>query len=67
MKLSFNEVLQEYENYYNQARLHQDLGQRIPNSRETNELLMIKGASLKKVVSRPVLEGLHHDYYESAA
>jgi transposase InsO family protein len=65
--LFFNEakrqrVLKEYQSYYNQARPHQGLGQRIPNSRETNELPMIKGASLKKVVSRPVLEGLHHDY-----
>jgi putative transposase len=60
-------VLKEYQSYYNQARPHQGLGQRIPNSRETNELPMIKGASLKKVVSRPIFEGLHHVYYGSAA
>jgi putative transposase len=60
-------VLKEYQSYYNQARPHQGLGQRIPNSRKTNERPMIKGASLKKVVSRPILEGLHHDYYGSAA
>jgi len=51
--LFFNEaqlqrVLKEYQSYYNQARPHQCLDQRIPNSQDTNELPMIKGASLKK-------------------
>jgi transposase InsO family protein len=60
-------VLKECRSYDNQGRPHQGIAQRIPNSRDTNVLPMIKGASLKQVASRPILEGLHHDYYETAA
>ena len=51
-------VLEQYtESYFNVARPHQGLGQRIPgqNEKERNE-------ANGKVVAIPILSGLHHDY-----
>jgi len=55
-------VLDEYcVRYFNTARPHQSLGQRIPvpASRKTC-------SDASKVVAMPVLGGLHHDYRAAA-
>ena len=53
-------VLKEYEQYYNQARPHQGLGQEIP---ESGSQQSGQGA----VQRRDILGGLIHDYYRAAA
>jgi hypothetical protein len=53
-------VVKEYVHYFNHARPHQGIGQRIPCPPER---LSHRG----KVVSLPVLGGLHHDYHRQAA
>ncbi|HEY5373067.1 MAG TPA: integrase core domain-containing protein [Polyangiaceae bacterium] len=55
-------VLKEYcFNYFNVARPHQGIGQRVPTAR------VIKGPTdLTGVVTIPVLGGLHHDYRAAA-
>jgi len=50
-------VMREYEGYFNHARPHQGIGQRIP----CRPLQKAKPSGTQ-VVSRPVLGGLHHDY-----
>jgi putative transposase len=51
-------VVKEYVAYYNQSRPHQGLGQRIPDgSREVE-----REGRPGKIISFPVLGGLHHDY-----
>jgi transposase InsO family protein len=55
-------VMKEYEQYFNHARPHQGIGQRIPCQ-------VVQGAELsrsKQVISRPVFGGLHHDYHWQA-
>jgi transposase InsO family protein len=56
-------LLNEYVVYFNQARPHQGLGQRIPEP-------SVHSASLpnqpNQVISVPVLGGLHHDYQRAA-
>jgi transposase InsO family protein len=55
-------VMKGYEQYFNHARPHQGIGQRIPCQ-------LVQGAELsrsKQVISRPVLGGLHHDYHWQA-
>ena len=52
-------ILLEYvESYFNTARPHQGLSQKIPAPAATRPL----AADLKKVVALPILGGLHHDY-----
>ena len=52
-------VLEEYAlEYFNKARLHQGLGQRIPGAEGVEPPTEVAG----KVVASPVLGGLHHDY-----
>ncbi len=56
-------VLKEYVAYFNQARPHQGIQQRIPEPRGS------AGGSGKdegKVIGYPVLGGLHHDYRRAA-
>jgi putative transposase len=48
-----------YVAYFNQARPHQGLGQRIPSG--TDEDVPAESAT-SKVIAFPVLNGLHHDY-----
>ncbi len=48
-------VLREYVKFFNGARPHQGLGQRVPNG----STAQTSGA---KVAAFPVLGGLHHDY-----
>jgi transposase InsO family protein len=56
-------LLTEYARYFNQARPHQGLGQRIPNP-------LVSSASLanpsNQVIAVPLLGGLHHDYRRAA-
>ena len=56
-------VLTEYMNYYNTARPHQGLGQRIP---EPAMLSIPPPNQPGQVLSVPVLGGLHHDYRKGA-
>ena len=50
-------VVKEYGEYFNHARPHQGIGQRIPGRQESRDCPSVRG----KVVSRPLLGGLHHD------
>jgi putative transposase len=50
----------EYVDYFNCARPHQGIGQRIPDPREEDEIGF--GESRTRIVGRTVLGGLHHDY-----
>jgi putative transposase len=50
-------ILKEYVSYFNQARSHQAIGQRIPE-----QLVSPPGEpKAAKVIAFPVLNGLHHD------
>ena len=50
----------EYVAYFNHSRPHQGIGQRIPDPGEGGEIGV--GEDGHRIVSRPVLGGLHHDY-----
>jgi putative transposase len=50
-------VIKEYVDYYNRARPHQGLGRRIPEGSKEVE----SEKRLGKIISFPVLGGLHHD------
>jgi transposase InsO family protein len=52
-------LLNEYVVYFNQARPHQGLGQRIPEPSMRSTSL---SNQTNQVISVPVLGGLHHDY-----
>jgi putative transposase len=52
-------VMKEYGEYFNHARPHRGIGQRIPCRRESRDRSLAGG----KVVSQPLLGGLHHDYH----
>ena len=52
-------VLRAYVAYFNHARPHQGINQAIPARSPAVER---QGASARRVVARPVLGGLHHDY-----
>jgi len=56
-------VVKEYKGYFNHARPHQGIKQRIPCRPEQLEAPPVNG----KLASRPVLAGLHHDYFWQAA
>jgi len=56
-------VTKEYQDYFNHARPHQGLGQRIP----CQPLQGAEPSASGHVVFRPVLGGLHHDYQWRAA
>lgn len=56
-------LVKEYKTYFNHARPHQGIEQRIPCQPERPEAPPLG----RKVASRPVLRGLHHDYYWQAA
>jgi len=59
-------ILKEWVSYYNQSRPHSSLGPGIPESTSSISRLLQGDRHRidedKKVVSRPVLNGLHHDY-----
>jgi putative transposase len=52
-------VMKEYQVYFNHVRPHQGIDQRIPCQPERQGGALTRG----KIISRPVLGGLHHDYY----
>ncbi len=56
-------LVKEYTEYFNHARPHQGIEQHIPCQPDRPEAPPIGG----KIASRPVLSGLHHDYYWQAA
>src|SRR3989440_3212586 len=56
-------LLKAYVVYFNQARPHQDLGQRIP---QPLALSASPSSQPHQVLSIPVLGGLHHDYQRAA-
>jgi len=56
-------VLKEYVVYFNQARPHQGIQQRIPIQ---EELAAPASCSDGRVIAFPVLGGLHHDYRRAA-
>lgn len=51
-------VIKEYVEYFNQARPHQGIEQKIPEGDLSEKKEERKG----KVIAFPVLNGLHHDY-----
>lgn len=51
-------VIREYVDYFNRARPHQGLGQRIPEG----PTAVPREAKPGKIIAFPVLNGLHHDY-----
>lgn len=56
------QVVKEYSAYFNHARPHQGIEQSIPSQPERPEAPSVSG----KLASRPVLRGLHHDYFWQA-
>ena len=52
-------MLNGYVAYFNQARPHQGIGQEIP---EPSRSAMSSHHTGDKVIARPVMSGLHHDY-----
>lgn len=60
-RASLERILEEYFSHYNSARPHQGLGQQIPA--ELGRPRSLAPPTLaSRVVGRPVLHGLHHDY-----
>ena len=56
-------VLNAYVAYFNRARPHQGIGQQIPEQRSSVPSSQDAG---DKVIARPVMGGLHHDYQWAA-
>jgi len=52
-------VLQAYVSYFNQARPHQGMAQQIP---EASQSVLSSHHAGEKVIARPVMGGLHHEY-----
>ncbi len=55
-------VIKEYVKYFDEARPHQGIGQRIPERFESVPEKLGKA----KIIAFPVLNGLHHDYQQAA-
>lgn len=51
-------VIKEYAGYFNRARPHQGIGQKIPEA----SLCESPPLASEKIIAFPVLNGLHHDY-----
>jgi putative transposase len=56
-------VLNAYVGYFNRARPHQGIGQQIPEQRRSVPCAQDAG---NKVIARPIMGGLHHDYQWAA-
>ena len=56
-------TLKEYGSYFNQARPHQGIAQRVPAPR----VLPPAASKPGKIMAFPVLNGLHHDYRRAKA
>jgi len=52
------QIVKEYISYYNHARPHQGINQRVPSRDDQDKILTLSG----RVKAKPVLNGLHHDY-----
>ena len=59
-------VLDEYCDFFNDARPHQGIGQRRPGTSESSALAARSALNYGTIVVRPVLGGLHHDYQLAA-
>jgi len=57
-------VLKEYVAYFNRARPHQGIGQRVPAVPKVK--MGLSGGDPGSVIALPVLGGLHHDYRRAA-
>ncbi len=55
-------LIREYVEYFNRARPHQGIGQKIPDKTLATPEKATKG----KIIAFPVLNGLHHDYQLAA-
>ena len=55
-------VIKEYVQFFNRARPHQGINQKIPAGTASTQKEERKG----KIVAFPVLNGLHHDYRRAA-
>ena len=55
-------VIKEYVAYFNRARPHQGVGQKIPEASRSESPPLRKG----RITAFPVLNGLHHDYRRAA-
>ena len=53
-------LVAQYKQYFNEARPHQGIGQRIPGKP------VVAIDITKPIVAKPVLGGLHHDYRRAA-
>jgi transposase InsO family protein len=51
-------VIREYVEYFNRARPHQGIGQKIPDGAPAAP----DGGKKGKIIASPILNGLHHDY-----
>jgi transposase InsO family protein len=58
-------VLDEYREYFNSARPHQGIAQRRPMA-FAQEARATTAVPVRKLVARPILDGLHHDYRAAA-
>ena len=56
-------VLNAYVGYFNRARPHQGIGQQIPEQLQSVPCAQDVG---NKVIARPIMGGLHHDYQWAA-
>jgi len=56
-------VLRAYVKYFNQARPHQGIHQQVPQGEVTSVLSNQRG---NRIISVPVLGGLHHEYQRVA-
>src|SRR5262245_38653584 len=54
-------VLKEYASYFNRARPHQGIGQRLPQAEPDRS-----ASDPGEIVALPILGGLHHDYRRTA-
>jgi putative transposase len=57
----FQCVMEEYTTYYNTARPHQGIRQKIPAQYDDGAIIVEKGARQALFVT-PFLKGLHHSY-----
>jgi hypothetical protein len=65
-EVHLQKVLDEYCDFFNEARPHQGMGQRRPATSEVPALVARSALDCGTVVARPVLGGLHHDYQLAA-
>ncbi|MEO8288796.1 MAG: integrase core domain-containing protein [Chloroflexota bacterium] len=66
-EMHLHRLVKEYVQYCNLARPHQGIGQAIPKLAEQNRqkpppVTAVANTANGRVISFPVLEGLHHDY-----